>query len=152
MDTTVEEKKIVKRKKKNTTLLIKQEEKASDEDLFPETGPILMNKYPDFLSTLYAFFIVGHKYVALRKHEGKTHPCFFILLDKTEDHEMFCRFVKYKNEQKEQDKELGWFYANPLWEDIWMEGWINTSIIWNCLPFDENREYSYHLPSIEKIV
>jgi hypothetical protein len=72
--------------------------------------------------------------------DGVIVPCFFILLNKEErDAEMECLFVKHQNTRDEEEK----IHVQPLWDEPWCKNTIGNNVIWNCIPFDENRDYHY---------
>jgi hypothetical protein len=151
METTTEIKKVkrVKKKKDENVQLVEKttEKKALPEENqtilneFPENGPNLVTSIPEFLSILLSFFIVGHKYVALQELEnGVIVPSFFILLGKEErESELECQFVKHKNTRDED----GQIHVQPLWGESWIKKTIRSNVVWNCIPFDENRDYHY---------
>jgi len=145
METTTENKKgkRVKKKKdeKTTEKKAPPEENQAVLNEFPENGPNLVTHIPDFLSILLSFFIVGHKYVALQELDnGVIVPSFFILLGKEENTtEMECQFVKHQNTRDED----GRIHVQPLWEELWVKKTIRSNVVWNCIPFDENRDYHY---------
>jgi len=147
METTTKNEKVVKRvRKKKTEEKIAEKKTLAEENLiipveFPENGPKLVTSIPEFLSILLSFFVVGHKYVALQELEnGVIVPSFFILLGKQErETELECQFVKHKNREDEQRQ----IHVEPVWEELWIKKTILSNVVWNCIPFDENRDYYY---------
>lgn len=148
-------KKVTRRVKKKQPVKEDEEEQIAEKkalpndltlpDEFPENGPSLVTSIPDFLSILLSFFIVGHRYVALQELDnGTIVPSFFTLLEKVEDAcEMVCQFVKHQNTRDEQ----GQIHVQPLWDEPWSKKTIGNNVVWNCIPFDENRDYHYTVKS-----
>ena len=124
-----EEPKIIK-----TKIHKKAEEKAI-------ASPTLITNIPEFIHILMSFFIPGHKYVGLQETpEGDTAPLFFYVIDGwTANNELPCVFVRHT----ETTDEKGFRHVTPNWDDKWTEGNITTNVIWNCMPFDETRDYFY---------
>jgi len=145
MSETEKKVKKVKKVKKQETNEVKEETNKEKEVKhlyeFPEEGPNLVSSLPDFLSILLSFFIEGHKYVALQElEEGVIVPAFFLLKKRNkEGGEMEGEFVKHKNTVDEQ----GRIHVEPLWEEKWLDKKIENNVVWNCMPFDENRDYYY---------
>ena len=137
MSETDKKVKKVKRVKKNE----EKEKKTQHLYEFPEEGPNLVSSLPDFLSVLLSFFIEGHKYVALQELEEEVIvPVFFILKKRNkEGGEMEGEFVKHKNTLDDEGK----IHVEPLWQEKWLDKKIENNVVWNCMPFDENRDYYY---------
>lgn len=118
---------------------------------FNEDGPVLIKPSFSPLNILYSFMIVGHKYVMVQTYHGMEMPCFFILLEKDPfrndktSHEMHCRFVKHT--WRNDDKKI---IVEPLWDDVWMDGWISDAYVWNLVPFDEAMEYRFFHPVMKE--
>jgi hypothetical protein len=143
---TLLEKKVRKKKEKEEVKEDKKEEEEVKEDRKEEVKEKEVLKIktfvPDFVSILTSFFVVGHKYVALREREDKTIvPVFFILLEEwdKETSSMKCQFVHHSS----SIDDSGSIHVVPKWEDYWIIESITTDGIWNCIPFDENRDYNY---------
>ena len=93
----------------------------------------------DMIHILKTFFIVNHKYVCLHLNNS-THPVFFIVLNTwNNDDSINIRCVKHLCYLENEDYIL----VKPLWNTVWMETSLKEDCIFNCMPFDESREYKY---------
>ena len=99
----------------------------------------------DFIMVLKSFFIQNHRYVGLQEtEEKKTIPLFFIVQSSewSETNTMTCNIVNY-----ETITDLdGTMQAKPIWDEIISETELNIHKMFNCMPFDEMREYNYVIP------
>jgi archaellum component FlaD/FlaE len=122
----------------------KEEDKKKDKKEIVNIQPLKLASFiPDFLSILTSFFLVNHKYVALQEIEGgKVIPTFFIVLEKwdTTENVLQCQFYKHTTSEKNEE---GAIHVKPLWDEPLVKQAVTVSTIWNCLPFDETRDYNY---------
>jgi hypothetical protein len=108
--------------------------------------PELVTNLPEVLTILMSYFIVGHKYVGLQFSKTKDQnsdilPAFFVVLEHwTDENTLLCQFVKHNTTTSLEDKSI---HVQPLWEELWCVQSIDTNTIWNCIPFDEKRDYHY---------
>jgi hypothetical protein len=118
---------------------IKLNEKKMIVNIFPVNGPELVCLDVDRLLTLY--YIKDHKYIGLQTIEDETHPVFFILLssDWNENNEIPCQFFKHKT----SIDNSGMYHSIPEWDKEWKIGMLHKKFIYNCIPFDESRDYFY---------
>jgi len=138
MSESIEKKKPIRRKKVQETTRVKKDETKIE----PKQADIkLVSFVPEFLSILTSFFLVNHKYVALQEIEGGTIiPAFFVVLEEWNEKSMKCQF--YKHTITEKDAK-GYEHVKPDWDQPTVQMNIDASTIWNCLPFDETRDYFY---------
>ena len=136
-----EEKVEVKEEKVKRVKKLVVAENKNIEHEFPVEGPNILINIPETLSILMSFFIVNHKYVGLQIIENKiVKPLFFIVLENwSEDNKLKVQLVKHKNEKDSEEKT----HVKPLWKELWIEKELGTDVIWNCIPFDETRDYYY---------
>jgi hypothetical protein len=76
--------------------------------------------------------------VGLQKKGDLVKPVFFQVQGEWDEGKLDCRFVFHK-ETIDKDE----IHVKPDWDSTWLEMSIGTDVIWNCLPFDENRDYFY---------
>jgi len=132
--------KIHKAAKKEEQKQEPKEETKQEETIRPR--PTLVTNLPEFIPILMSFFVKNHKYVGLQETpEGNTIPLFFFVTDEwSSTNELPCTFVNHI----ETTDDKGFKHVTPNWDDIWTHGDINTNVIWNCMPFDETRDYFYY--------
>jgi len=133
----------VKQKKIKKKLLLSETKKESMhfDFEFPVEGPNILIHLPETLSILMSFFIVNHKYVGLQILENNlVKPFFFVVLESWSDkNKLKCQLFKHSSEKDEE----GNIHVIPLWEELWVQKDLETDVIWNCIPFDETRDYHY---------
>ena len=102
-------------------------------------------KPSEFDTIMKSFFIQNHKYVGLQVIDDKAEPVFFIILDKnwTETdagtEEISCIFFGNVTTEVLKDQ----FVVVPKWDEVIDHGVLPTNCMYNCIPFDEEREYQY---------
>lgn len=123
----------------HSSVELKMKERKMISNMFPIEGPDLICLEIDRLISLY--YIKNHKYIGLRTIGDETHPVFFILLSSEwdENSQIPCQFVKHIT--WEDDK--GDYHVKPEWTELWKIGMLDKKFIYNCIPFDEDRDYYY---------
>jgi hypothetical protein len=138
--------KIHKAAKKEEPKEEETKQESKEETIRPR--PTLVTNLPEFIPILMSFFVKNHKYVGLQETlEGNTIPLFFFVTDEwSSTNELPCTFVNHI----ETTDDKGFKHVTPNWDDIWTHGDINTNVIWNCMPFDETRDYFYTPTHLKK--
>jgi len=118
---------------------LKMKERKIISNVFPIEGPDLVCLDIDRLLSLY--YIKNHRYIGLRSIEDETHPVFFILLSSEwdENSQIPCQFVKHNTWEDEEEN----YHVEPIWTELWKIGMLDKKFIYNCIPFDEDRDYYY---------
>lgn len=120
---------------------IKMHTKKTIINEFPLEGPELISL--DFDRLLKLYYVKDHKYIGLRTINNETHPVFFTLLssDWNENNEIPCQFVKHTT----WEDDSGDYHVEPEWNELWKIGLLDKKFIYNCIPFDESRDYYYSI-------
>jgi hypothetical protein len=155
--TSVEKKKRISKKKTQESAITVEYETEVEEVQrkkiclpdFTEEGPALYpynDKLEDNFATIFkSVFIKNHKYVSLRIcNENLIHPAFFVVTGSEWQPNMEVQFVKHET----TIDEAGLYHVKPVWEQLWSVGYIDEQTMYNCMPFDELRDYNYEQYSL----
>ena len=101
----------------------------------------------DFHTILRSFFVYQHRYVALSERRNKNkvdenmvEPVFLVISDPHwTDEGIPCYFVRHTSTVDAQ----GETHVVPVWEDVESQGMVTEAAIYNCMPFDETRDYHF---------
>jgi len=95
----------------------------------------------DFHTILRSFFIYQHRYVGLKMvTPERIEPVFLVIADPYwTDQGIPCYFVRHTTTVDAQ----GETHVVPVWEDVISQGMVTDASMYNCMPFDESRNYHY---------
>ena len=88
-----------------------------------------------------SFFIKGLRYVGLQEIEcGQVEPVFFMATESiwSDDKTLPVRFFKHVARLDEE----GITHYEPQWDDFLEEGVLTVAAMYNCMPFDAERDYT----------
>ena len=87
-----------------------------------------------------SFFIENHLYVGLEHVDSYVHPVFFKALSSVWENNLLpIQFFKHVKTEIED----GLFHVVPQWDQPTCIGSLTHLAIFNCMPFEETREYRY---------
>ena len=91
-----------------------------------------------FAHLLRSFFIAGHRYVGLNDSGDAITPAFFRVVSASAD-EILCQFVRHASTVDAD----GVTHVAPQWDNLWTVAALPEMPMYNCMPFDETRDYHY---------
>jgi len=150
--------KVVSDKNENNVVSDKNENNVvsdkNENNVVSDKNETILLPYPngvpepkDFHTILRSFFVYQHRYVALSERRNKNkvdenmvEPVFLVISDPHwTDEGIPCYFVRHTSTVDAQ----GETHVVPVWEDVESQGMVTEAAIYNCMPFDETRDYHF---------